>query len=147
MGLQTNGMCPAVKSMASVGVDDVRKAVKLFNRWQFQEAADAFQQLADDAEGSDRQFLLGLVEIAAGFFRIWHKNGEAHAMVEYLTKGMEVLRPFPKGALGIQAEPLLRDLAGCLEEAKRWRRGDSEIFNRDFIPRLTYVSRTGAIEE
>jgi hypothetical protein len=41
----------------------------------------------------------------------------------------------------------VRDLAGCLEEAKRWRRGDSEIFNRDFIPRLTYVSRAGTVEE
>ena len=133
--------------MASSGQDDLRKAIKLFNRWQFQEAADAFATLADEAEGSDRQFLLGLAEISQGFFRIWHKNGEANAMVEYLTKGMEMLKPFPKGALGIQADQMQQLLAGCLQEARRWLRGDSELFNRDFIPRLTYISKAGTVEE
>jgi hypothetical protein len=60
---------------------------------------------------------------------------------------MEMLKPFPKGALGIQADQMQQLLAGCLQEARRWLRGDSELFNRDFIPRLTYISKTGTVEE
>lgn len=126
--------------MPTPSTEDLKKAAKLFNRWQFQEAADAITQLADEAEGSERQFLLAIAEIAHGFFRIWHKNGEANAMVDYLTRGMEMLKPFGKGLMGLQTDQMHVELEACLDEAKRWRRGESEIFNRDFIPRLPYVS-------
>ena len=43
--------------MSQPTVAELRKAVKLFNRWQFQEAHDAFRQLADGAEGRERTFL------------------------------------------------------------------------------------------
>jgi hypothetical protein len=128
--------------MGNPGTDELRKAVKLFNRWQFQEAQDAFQQLADASDGTSRQFLAAIGDIAAGFHRIWHKNGEAHAMVEYLQRGIDAMKPFPRGLLGLQADPFLVELEECLAEAKRWRRGDSEIFNRDFIPRLVLQVRS-----
>lgn len=122
--------------MSEPMMEDLKKAVKLFNRWQFQEASDAFRQLADEADGKDRNFLQGISELASGFYRIWHKGGEPNAMVNYLQKGITTLKPFDKGAVGISAVNFHESLDRCLDEAMRWRRGDSEIFNRDFIPRL-----------
>jgi predicted metal-dependent hydrolase len=119
-------------------IEDLRKAVKLFNRWQFQEAHDAFHQLAEEAEGRDRVFLEGIATIASGFYRIWHKGGEPNAMVSYLERGKEVLKSFDGVFAGIKSEGLVASIDACLEEAARWRRGDSEIFNRDHIPRLEF---------
>ena len=126
--------------------EDLRRAVKLFNRWQFQEAYEAFVALAEEADGRDRAFLDGLSQLSAGFYRIWHKGGEANAMVSYLVKGIEILKPFARGgALGIEMEGIDARLAECLEEAMQWRRGDEEIFNRDIIPRLEFIS--GPVED
>lgn len=128
--------------MSQPTVAELRKAVKLFNRWQFQEAHDAFRQLADSADGRERTFLDALSNLSAAFFRIWHKRGEANTMVTYLQKGIEQLRPFTRPMYGIETASIIPDLERCLEEAMRWRRGDSEIFNRDFIPRLDFAPGT-----
>jgi hypothetical protein len=125
--------------MSEPTTEDLKRAVKLFNRWQFQEAADAFRQLADESDGRDRAFLDALAHIANGFYRIWRNQGEANATVEYLQKGIDLVRPFDRGALGLSTDGLVQQLEMCLEEARRWRRGESEIFNRDFIPRLEYT--------
>jgi hypothetical protein len=120
--------------------EELRRAVKLFNRWQFQEAFDAFSALTNEFDGRDKAFLEGITLLAAGFNRIWHKGGEPNAMVSYITKGVEVLKEHPRGGAGIQADGLVEALGACLEEAMRWRRGDEEIFNRDIIPRLEFKS-------
>lgn len=120
--------------------EELRRAVKLFNRWQFQEAFDAFTALAAEADGRDKGFLEGIAMLSAGFNRIWHKGGEPNAMVSYLQKGIETIAEYPRGGAGIDAEGLVDGLKFCLEEAMRWRRGDEEIFNRDIIPRLEFKS-------
>lgn len=119
--------------------EDLKRAVKLFNRWQFQEAHEAFQSLADDIDGRDKQFLEAFASLSAGFYRIWHKGGEANAMVTHIEKGIDMLRPYRRGAFGVDMTGLVDALTFCLEEAMRWRRGDEEIFNRDIIPRIEFV--------
>lgn len=118
--------------------EELRRAVKLFNRWQFQEAFDAFTELAAETQGRDKGFLEAIALLSAGFNRIWHKGGEPNAMVSYLQKGMEMINEHPRGGAGIRADGLEEGLKNCLEEAMRWRRGDEEIFNRDIIPRLEF---------
>ena len=122
--------------------DDLKRAVKLFNRWQFQEACDAFGQLAEEGEGRDRQYLEGLSNIASGFYRIWHKGGEPNAMVSHLEKGAKALKKHTKGTLALDLDDFNTALVHCVEEAKNWRRGDTEIFNRDFIPRIEFIDPT-----
>lgn len=118
--------------------DGLRRAVKLFNRWQFQEATDAFAALANQYDGREKAFLEGISLVSSGFYRIWHKGGEANAMVSHLQKGLELLAEFPKGALGVETDGFDERVRHCLDEAMKWRRGDEEIFNRDMIPRLEF---------
>jgi hypothetical protein len=122
--------------MADPQPPSIPKTVKLFNRWQFQEAQDMFRQLAEQSEGRDRALLEALGNVSSAFHRIWQKGGEPNAMVSYLEKGIEQLRSFSRPAAGIRVEGLVDQLQLCLEEAFRWRRREAEIFNRDLIPRV-----------
>ncbi|MFT4705518.1 MAG: hypothetical protein ACI81R_003229 [Bradymonadia bacterium] len=121
--------------------EDLKRAVKLFNRWQFNEAYDAFVALMQETDGREKQFLDALAHLSAAFHRIWHKGGEPNAMVSYLTKGIQMLRPYRRGVLDIDMTGLVQALEGCHDEALRWRRGDEELYNRDIIPRLEFVGK------
>jgi hypothetical protein len=121
--------------------EDLRPGVKRFNRWQFVEAHNAWKELAEQCEGADREFLLAMAKIANGFAKIWHKGGEPHAMVQLLTDGLAEVRPFAPRRLELELEDFLKAIEGCLMEAKRWRRGDTEIFHRDLIPRIEFTPR------
>ena len=116
--------------------DDLKRAAKLFNRWQFQEAQDAFHQLAEEAVGSERTFLTALADLSAGFYRIWNNGGEPNAMVSYLEKGIKGLSPMAGVPSGVNMDGFMKSLGLCLTEAHDWRRGDIELFHRDHIPRI-----------
>lgn len=119
--------------------EDLQRAVKLFNRWQFEEAHEAFGKLAQEVEGRERTYLEAIALLASGFWRIWNKGGEPNAMVEYLQRGWDTLRAFERGTMGMDMSEFDEGIPQCLEEAARWRRGDVEMFNRDFIPRIELV--------
>lgn len=116
--------------------DDLKRAVKLFNRWQFQEAQDSFIQLSEEAVGNERTYLVALSNLAAGFFRIWHNGGEPNAMVNYLEKGFKGLSPLVGIPSGVNMDGFIDSLRFCIKEAHDWRRGDIELFHRDHIPRI-----------
>lgn len=118
---------------------DLSKSVKLFNRWQFQEAADAFAKLAADYDGHERNCFEAISALSQGFFRIWNKGGEPNAMVEHIQAGWDFLRPTPQLIAGLDMSEFHQLVPLCLEESIRWRRGDVELFNRDLIPRIEYI--------
>jgi hypothetical protein len=118
---------------------DLKRAVKLFNRWQFEEAVVAFHALAEASQGRDRDFLEALSQLSGGFHRIWHKGGESSAMVAMVERSRAILAGFVPGHLGVDLRRLDAELAVCLSEAISWRRGDTELFNRDVIPRLEHL--------
>ena len=119
--------------------DELRHAVKLFNRWQFEEATKAFTVLSEAAESPEKDFLASISLLASGFFRIWHNGGEPNAMVDYINRGHDELKTHPHGTMGLDLREFDQGVPACIEEARRWRRGESEIFNRDFIPRIEYI--------
>lgn len=127
---------PGTATMATLVSEDLKRAVKLFNRWQFQEASEAFEKLVPHATGTDQAVLEVLYVLSTGFHRIWHKGGEPNALVNYLEKGAGMLVPLGTNSYGIDIPSLRESVDGCIEEAMRWRRGDVDIYNRDLIPRL-----------
>ncbi len=127
--------------MPSPTREELLPAAKRFNRWQFIEAQNSFKELADAADGSDTDFLGAIADIAGGFAKIWHKGGEPHAMVSLLQEGTDALKKFVPRFLDIELEEFMPHLERCMFEAKRWRRGDTEIFDRDLIPRLEFSAK------
>lgn len=126
--------------MSEVSSEDLRRIIKLFNRWQFEEAANELDKLSPHLEGTDKQVIEGLALLAHGCNRIWHKGGEAHAMVKYLEDCAVVMRRAGTNSLGIKTEGLAEAVNNCLTEAIRWRRGEVDIFNRDLLPRIEFIS-------
>tara|TARA_B100000029_G_C17345801_1_gene876963 strand:+ start:117 stop:500 length:384 start_codon:yes stop_codon:yes gene_type:complete len=122
--------------MASPSEKALIPATKRFNRWQFTEAQALFSDLSDMSKGREIEFYMAISNIAGGFSKIWHKGGEPHAMVSLLTAGIDTLQRFTPNYLEYELEDFFKSLVLCLTEAKRWRRGETEIFNRDLIPRL-----------
>ena len=125
----------------SVGRSELNPGVKRFNRWQFVEAQNAWRELGEQQEGPAKDFLLALSKVAGGFAKIWHKNGEPHAMVSILGQAVTDLQPFAPRYLDIELDGFIAGLSHCLSEAKRWRRGETEIFDRDLIPRLEFLTK------
>ena len=125
--------------MSRIAAQDLKKAIKLFNRWQFEEAIDAFDKMLPLLEGTDKQVIELLSQLSHAFHRVWHKQGEPNAMVSFLQRGSEMMRVVGTNSLGISVNGLQEAIDGCLNEALRWRRGEVEIFNRDLIPRIELI--------
>ena len=62
-------------------------------------------------------------------------------MVSLLQEGTDALKKFVPRFLDIELEEFMPHLERCMFEAKRWRRGDTEIFDRDLIPRLEFSAK------
>jgi hypothetical protein len=125
--------------MPSPSKEEMLPAAKRFNRWQFIEAQNLWFEMSEKSEGSDKQFLSALADISGGFAKIWHKGGEPHAMVSLLTKGIQRAQKFTPRYCNMELDDFLPAVVYCLSEAKRWRRGDTDIFDRDLIPRLEFT--------
>jgi len=120
--------------------NDLGKAVKLFNRWQFKESAEAFSKLVNEFDGAERVCFEAIAELSQGFFRIWkNQGGEPNAMVGYIERGWDLLQKTEPHVGGLDMSEFHELLPECLAESIRWRRGDVELFNRDLIPRIEYV--------
>lgn len=124
--------------MAAPTKEELVPATKRFNRWQFIEAHNLFKGLAEAADGPDKHFLGAISSIAGAFAKIWHKGGEPHAMVSQLQEGIDGLKRFIPRYMDFELEEFVAELLHCMNESKRWRRGDTEIFDRDLIPRLKF---------
>ena len=125
----------------AVGRAELNPGVKRFNRWQFVEAQNAWRELGVQQEGPPREFLLTLSNVAGGFAKIWHKGGEPHTMVSILNQAVTDLQKFAPRYLDLELESFIAGLTHCLSEAKRWRKGETEIFDRDLIPRVEFLPK------
>ncbi len=84
-------------------------AIARFNRGEFFEAHEAFEDLLESVENDERwELLLGLIQIAVGY----HKATSGHPGADrMLTLGTEKLAAFPPRAHGIDLGALRRRVA------------------------------------
>ena len=88
------------------------EGVRRFNRGEYFEAHEAFEELLDDVEGDRRwDLLVALVQLAVAY----HKAASGHAGdVRMLTLAAGKLAPFPPVAWGVAVDALRRRVAGDL---------------------------------
>ena len=103
--------------------NDLGKAVKLFNRWQFKESAEAFSKLVNEFDGAERVCFEAIAELSQGFFRIWkNQGGEPNAMVGYIERGWD---PSPTSA----ASTCPNFTSSCLNASPNPSAGDAAMWN------------------
>ncbi len=100
----------------------LRPALREYNAGRFFECHEALEDMLDDTDGDDWDFILGLIQVAVGYHKLTqhHPGGE-----KLLTMGLEKLEPYAAdhGGLDLAA---LRDgvRADLAARAAADRRGE-----------------------
>ena len=107
-----------------------------FNRGEFFEAHEAFEERLEEAENDDRwELLLGLIQVAVGY----HKAQSGHPGVERMLRlGLEKLAPLPAAAHGLDVGALRARVTEDLARLEHGEDLDQRLAAEP--PRLTVVA-------
>jgi uncharacterized protein len=119
--------------------ESLRKGIELFNRREFFEAHEAWEEGWIDELSDDRRFLQGLIQVAAGFYKL--QCASPIGTVKLLDAALAKLRPFVGNSLGVDLEPLLL-------EVERWHARAAQLvaekradFDPSQFPKIRYARR------
>jgi predicted metal-dependent hydrolase len=124
--------------------ESLAKGIDLFNCREFYEAHEAWEEGWIDEISDNRVLLQGLIQVAAGFFKL--QCAAPIGTVKLLELGLAKLRPFVGRSLGV-------DLDRLLPEVERWhalavqlvaeKRAD---FDPSLFPKIAYTQSPGVVD-
>jgi predicted metal-dependent hydrolase len=87
--------------------DDPRflKGIEEFNQQAFFECHETLEELWLEERGEERQFFQGIIQIAAGYFKL--QQGVPVGAVKLWRTGLQKLAPYEPAYLGINVEALM----------------------------------------
>ncbi|MFB3920680.1 MAG: DUF309 domain-containing protein [Terriglobia bacterium] len=91
---------------------DLEEGIHLFNTQKYFEAHEALEAVWLRAEGDEKLFLHGLIQIAAAFHH--HQHGNPAGFGSLLEKGVKKLEKFGESRAGL-------DLATFREQLRPWQ--------------------------
>ena len=94
--------------MAEAEKDGLAEAVDLFNGGRYFEAHEALERLWLVAEGPDREFYQGVLQVAVGLHH--EARGNRRGAESMLGKGVARLAPLTPSRLGVDVARLLDDV-------------------------------------
>lgn len=112
----------------------VARGIHLFNTQKFFEAHEALEAVWLEAQGDDKIFLHGLIQIAAAFHH--HTRGNTAGFRSLLDKGLKKLERLERGERGVNLGGLRRQLESWREYLGRPRSRAARA------PRLPRISRS-----
>jgi predicted metal-dependent hydrolase len=116
----------------------LRAGTACFNRGQFFEAHEEWEERWLIETGDRKRFMHGLIQIAAGFVKINIKEWpSADGLFEEAQKKLE---DFSGETFGVELDPLLDAVARCQGEVRMIMRGVFDSFDLAMIPQLELVS-------
>jgi predicted metal-dependent hydrolase len=119
--------------------DALRHGADLFNGGQFWEAHEAWEQLWLEAEGVDKLFLQGLIQLAAAYHKAF-VQAQPRGCVMLLEAALQKLVPAPEDHLGVRTAPILNRAWLNLDRAKRWRDGLEGPLSREEIAHVELLA-------
>jgi uncharacterized protein len=93
------------------------RGIEQFNRREFFDAHETWEELWLEAAGPEKTFLQGLIQVAAAFCH--HQRGNTAGTLSLLRAGLERLTNFPARHGGIELEALRRGIAQWIEQLGR----------------------------
>lgn len=112
------------------------RGVQLFNRQEFYEAHEVWEEVWVDEPGDERLLLQGLIQVAAGFYKL--QVGSPVGTVKLLEQGMKKLRAFLGSSLGVDLESFLPAVEGWRLEAERLVEERRADYDPKRLPKLSY---------
>jgi uncharacterized protein len=110
----------------------VARGVELFNDRKFWHAHEAWEEIWLKSQGDDKQFLQGLIQLAAAYHHV--QRGTLRGAVRLFDAALRRLEPFPANHFGV-------DRAAAVEAARRHRscvQGGERIDAGEY-PKLAFV--------
>lgn len=114
----------------------LHRGANLFNAEKFWEAHEAWEDAWQVEEGEVKLFLQGLIQVAAGLYKI--EQNVPRGCASLLSTALEKLLHVGVGLGGVDYDDFVPRVARCLEEAQRWASGATAAFDRTLIPRLHF---------
>src|SRR5437762_865357 len=94
----------------------LRAGAERFNRREFFEAHEEWEERWLEESGDPKRFLHGLIQIAAGFVKVG--IGEWPSAEGLFTEAEAKLEDFPDSHLGVELAPLLEAVARCHSDVR-----------------------------
>jgi predicted metal-dependent hydrolase len=117
------------------------RGLELFNERDFYEAHEVWEDLWHEYRESDRTFLQGLIQLAAGLYHLDCGNFKgAHSQ---LTKGVRKLQPYHPSHQSVDVSALLAGIASCEEAITRAEQGDHKAVSPSLFPSMISESIPG----
>ena len=113
----------------------IQKGLDLFNAGRFWEAHEAWESAWLVEDGDVRQMLQGLIQVAAGYFKALVQKRPG-AAARLLASGLAKLEPIPDSLAALRLEPFRRAVAGSIDAAHGWERGERDGIDPAGVPRI-----------
>ena len=114
----------------------LEQGMELFNRQEFFEAHEVWEETWSDSQLEDRHLLQGLIQVAAGFYKL--QVGMPTGTVKLLEKSLTHLTEVPPDFYGLDLEALIDSVRGWQTRAatlvSEWRTD----FDAATLPRLSF---------
>jgi predicted metal-dependent hydrolase len=114
--------------------DRFQKGLKVFNSRDYFEAHEVWEDLWHDYRETDRTFLQGLIQIAAGLYHL--DCGNVRGARSQLLKGLQKLEPYPASHKGVDIPALTSSVNNCLEQLIALEQGEQKSFDLSLLPHI-----------
>ena len=111
---------------------------ELFNRGQYWEAHEAWEELWLELDDQEKLFVQGLIQVAAAGHKAFVQN-QPNGCVKLLTTALQKLEPAPPDFLGVETGRFIPALRAMLAEARRWLAGEVDGLHRVLMPPVVFV--------
>ncbi|MBI2192611.1 MAG: DUF309 domain-containing protein [Planctomycetes bacterium] len=108
--------------------------VRHFNRQEFYEAHEVWEDRWHEEKGPEKAFLQGLIQAAVAFYKL--QSGNPRGLHKMLLKSVRNLRPFGPESHGVRLDRLLADLERWDESARSMARTGRHDFAPESLPRI-----------
>lgn len=112
------------------------RGIEEFNRQEFFEAHDTWEELWMDTRGNRRLFYQGLIQTAVGFYHLCNENYKGAC--SQLSRAVTKLETYPPVFEGIRTMQLVDRLKVCLHKAEKLREGRDVRFDETLIPYIAF---------
>ena len=115
-------------------LENLQSGQELFNQGKFFEAHEVWEEKWIDSEGDERHLLQGLIQVAAGFYKL--QVGMPTGTVKLLEKGAGHLREIPEDMYGVVLNRLLLSVDQWIELSGQMVEEFRTNYDETLLPQL-----------
>ena len=118
------------------------RGAELFNRGQYWEAHEAWEELWLELEDEPKLFVQGLIQVAAAGHKAFAQR-QPRGCVKLLTTALQKLERAPPDFLGVETGGFIPAVRRMLVEAERWLAGEVTALHPSLVPRVVVIAPVG----